>query len=360
MDLFDELKKAKEKDAKFKNIIGSMCTLPHKIARRAFQMFIETNLGDYELFPGTKEIEEEAIKWVAKLMHAPPGYGGISTSGGTESNITSLWIFKKLSRGNEVVLPRQAHFSFIKAANLLDLNLNFVNCKFFMKAKDVKKKISSKTLCVVGIAGNTNFGYIDEIEEIAEICSEENVFMHVDAAFGGFIAPFVSEKKFDFRSKISSISVDAHKMGMACIPCGFLIFREKSWLGEIKIRSKCTHTRYQASLLGTRPGAGVVSAYAVMRHVGRNGYKKVAKSCMEKTFYMTGLLEEAGVEYFKPELNIVAIKTNEAFKVAKKLAKIGWFVGIDEENGTIRCVIMPHVSKRMINKFVLDLKRVMK
>ncbi|MEM1513427.1 MAG: tyrosine decarboxylase MfnA [Candidatus Thermoplasmatota archaeon] len=360
MDLFDELKKAKEKDAKFKNIMGSMCTLPHKFAKKAFQMFIETNLGDYELFSGTKEIEEKAISWVAKLMHAPPSYGGIYTSGGTESNITALWIFKKLSNGNEIVLPKQAHFSFIKASNLLGLKLSFVNCKFYMKAKDVKKKISSKTTCVVGIAGNTNFGYIDEIEEIAEICSEENVFMHVDAAFGGFIAPFVSEKKFDFRSKISSICVDAHKMGMACIPCGFLLLREKSWLEEIKIRSKCTHTRYQASLLGTRPGAGVVSAYAVMKYIGKEGYRKVAKACMENTFYMVGLLDKAGIEYFKPELNIVAIKVKEPFKVAKKLAKRGWFVGIDEENSTIRCVIMPHVSKRMINKFVEDLKKVVK
>ncbi|MBC7081616.1 MAG: tyrosine decarboxylase MfnA [Thermoplasmatales archaeon] len=360
MDLLDELRKAREKDSKFKNIIGSMCTAPHPIAKKAFKMFIETNLGDYELFSGTKEIEEKAVKWVANLMHAPHSYGGISTSGGTESNITSLWIFKKLGKGNEVILPKQAHFSFLKAASLLDLKLKFIDCKFFMRAKDLNKKISKKTLCVVAIAGNTNFGYIDEIEEIAEICNNENIFMHVDAAFGGFTAPFVSNKKIDFRSKISSICLDAHKMGMSCIPCGFLIFKERIWLEEIKIRSKCTHTRFQVSLLGTRPGASVASAYAVMRYMGREGYRKVAKDCMEKTFYLADLLCEANLEYFEPELNIVAIKVREPFKVAKELAEIGWYVGIDEENGTIRCVIMPHVSKRMINKFVDDLEKVVK
>ena len=360
MDLFNELKKAKLKDAKFKNIIGSMCTLPHPVAKKAYQMFIETNLGDYEIFCGTREIEEKAIEWIADLMHAPPSYGGLLTSGGTESNITAVWIFKKLTKGKEILLPKQAHFSFIKAASLLDIKLKFVNCKFFMKARDIEKKISPRTICVVGIAGNTNFGYIDEIEEIAEICSEENVFMHVDAAFGGFIAPFVSKKKFDFRSKISSICIDAHKMGMACIPCGFLIFKDKSWLEEIKIRSKCTHTRFQAGLLGTRPGAAAASAYAVMRYMGRDGYRRVAMDCMRKTFYMVDLLEEAGIEYFEPELNIVAIKVKKPFKVASELARMGWYVGIDEDSGVIRTVMMPHVSMRMINKFVEDLEKVTK
>ena len=354
------LEKAKQKDASFERILGSMCTVPHEMARKAYEMFIETNLGDYELFKGTKELEEKAIEWVAKLLHAPSSYAGLLTSGGTESNITAMWIFKKLSGKNEVILPRQAHFSFEKAASLLDLKMKFAGSKHIMKAKDVKKLISSKTACIVAIAGNTSFGYIDEIEEIAEICYNENIFMHVDAAFGGFVAPFVSKKIIDFRAKISSICVDAHKMGMACIPCGFLLFRQKEWLEEIKVRSKCTHTKFQATLLGTRPGAAAAAAYAVMHYLSYKGYEKIAKKCMENTRWLTNLLDKVGIEYFEPELNLVAIKAKDVFYVANELKKLGWYVGFDEENGIIRVVVMPHVKKEMINKFVKDLEKVMK
>ena len=359
-DVIEMLKEAKKKDANFDRILGSMCTVPHEMAKKAYNMFIETNLGDYELFKGTKELENRAIEWIAKLLHAPPGYVGLLTSGGTESNITALWIFKKLSEKREVILPKQAHFSFEKAASLLDLKLKVVECGHFMRARDVKKYVSSSTACIVAIAGNTNYGYIDEIEEIAEICSDENIFMHVDAAFGGFVAPFVSKKIIDFRAKISSVSVDAHKMGMACIPCGFLLLRDKNWIEEIKVRSKCTHTRFQATLLGTRPGAAAAAAYAVMHHLGYEGYKRIAEKCMENTRYMADLLKRNEIEYVEPELNLIAIKVKGAAEVATRLKEAGWYVGFDEESGIIRIVVMPHVSREMINKFVKDLRKVMK
>jgi len=354
------LQKAKEKDAKFERILGSMCTLPHEISIKAYEMFIETNLGDYELFKGTKEIEEKALEWIANLFHAPPEYAGLFTSGGTESNITALWIFKKLSGKNEVVIPEQAHFSFEKAASMLDLKIRIVENNNFMKAKDVKKYVNDDTACVVAVAGNTPFGLIDEVEEIADVCYDENIFFHVDAAFGGFIAPFVSQKIFDFRTRISSICVDAHKMGMACIPSGFLLLRQKKWLDEIKVRSKCTHTKFQASMLGTRPGGGAAAAYAVMYHLGYEGYERIARKCMENTRFLTKSLDENRIEYVKPELNLVAIKVRDVENVVKKLNERKWFVGRDEENGIIRIVVMPHVSREMINKFVEDLREVMK
>jgi len=358
-DVMAFLQKAKEKDAKFERILGSMCTFPHEISIKAYEMFIETNLGDYELFKGTKEIEKKALEWVAKLFHAPPQHAGLFTSGGTESNITAMWIFKKLSGKEEVVIPKQAHFSFEKAASMLDLKIKVVESNNFMRASDVKRHINDDTACVVAIVGNTPFGLIDEAEEIGDICYDENVFLHVDAAFGGFVAPFVSKKIFDFRAKISSICVDAHKMGMACIPSGFLLLRNKKWLDEIKVRSKCTHTKFQASLLGTRPGGGAAAAYAVMHHLGYEGYERIARKCMENTLILTKLLRENGIEYVEPELNLVAIKAENVEEMVRKLAEKKWFVGRDEENGIIRIVVMPHVTREMINKFVDDLREVM-
>ena len=360
MELIDEIERARKKDFRFRDgrILGSMCTEPHAIGKKIYAKFIETNLGDPELFRGTKELEEKAIKFIAKLLHAPPGYAGVMTSGGTESNITALWVFREASNKVNVVLPRHAHFSFEKALSMLKMKAIVVGGKYNMKARDFKKAVNEKTCCGVAIAGNTTYGYVDEIEEIADFCHDENIFLHVDAAFGGFVLPFMEDApKFDFSLKgVSSIATDAHKMGLAPIPAGFLFFR-KNWLNLIRVRSKCTHTKYQASMLGTRPGAAAAAAYAVMRHIGMDGYRKIVKKCLSVTAHLIRKLDEFGIEYVKPVLNVVAIKC-DAVRVAKELKKRGWMVGFDEDEGVIRIVVMPHVKKKFIDEFVLALKEV--
>ena len=362
MEIIEEIERARKKDFEFKSghILGSMCTSPHPIGKKIYSKFIETNLGDPELFKGTKELEEKAIEFVAEMLHAPKGYKGMLTSGGTESNITAIWVFREASKKNVVVLPRHAHFSFEKALNMLRMKSVVVNGKYNIKAKDFKKAVSKDTCCGVAIAGNTTYGYVDEIDEISDFCRDEHIFLHVDAAFGGFILPFLdSHQAFDFSLKgVSSISVDGHKMGMTPIPSGFLIFR-KNWLDLIKVRSKCTHTKWQASLLGTRPGAAAAASYAVMKSLGKDGYKKVVEKCMETTKYLVNLLDKNGIEYVNPMLNVVAIKC-KAEEVSKKLKERGWMVGIDENEGVIRIVVMPHVKKRYIREFVNVLKEVIK
>jgi tyrosine decarboxylase/aspartate 1-decarboxylase len=227
-----------------------------------------------------------------------------------------------------------------------------------MKSSDLQKHISSKTACVVAIAGNTPFGYIDDIADLADLCTDEHIYLHIDAAFGGFIIPFISKKIIDFRTGISSICIDAHKMGMSCIPCGFLLLKDQQWFDKIQVHSRCTHTRYQMSLLGTRPGASAASAYAVMQFLGYEGYQKNANQCIENTKYLTTLLNTNNIIYVKPELNIVAIKTSNAYEITNILAQNGWYVGFDESHEVIRIVVMPHVSKETINNFVNDLKKV--
>ncbi len=366
--IFEELEKARSKDTTFSSgrILGSMCTLPHPVAVRAYRMFIETNMGDPELFPGTKGIEDEVIKMVGRMLHAPAGYGGQMTSGGTESNLTALWIFKNMSGKKEVIVPESAHFSFRKASSLMGIKLKVLPSKNHVAdASRLKKMINGNTACVVGIAGTTNLGLIDPIEEMGEICTDENVYFHVDAAFGGFVIPFlrkagVISKKFDFEVKgVSSLSVDPHKMGMAVIPSGILMMRKGEWFDSISVESTCTHTRKQMSLLGTRPGAPAAAAYAVMKYMGNDGYRRVVKKCMDITRYAEKKLEDAGFELVaKPETNLVAVKLDNVDEVARKLSDMGWKVGVDEENGFIRIVVMPHVKKRLIGEFVKDFKSV--
>jgi len=367
-EIIEELKKARSKDTVFSSgrILGSMCTRPHPLAVKAYRMFIETNLGDPGLFRGTRELEDNVIKMTGEMLHAPPSAGGKMTSGGTESNLTALWIFRNMTKKKEVIVPESAHFSFTKASSLMGLKIKVLPSKNYVAdAGMLREVISRDTACVVGIAGSTNLGLIDPIEEMGEICEEKGVFLHVDAAFGGFVIPFLremgmTEKKFDFEANgVSSISIDPHKMGMSVIPSGILLLRERKWLDAISVESACTHTRKQMSLLGTRPGAAAAASYAVMKYMGKEGYRKIVEKCMDTTLYAERRLKEEGFEIVaEPETNLIGVKVENAGKVAKMLSRLGWKVGVDEENGFIRIVFMPHVKKKLIGEFVKDFRSV--
>src|SRR5512137_1058882 len=94
-ELFTFFAEKKSADLDHDYILSSMCTIPHSVAVRAHCMFMETNLGDPGLFPGTASLEHLLIKRFASLFHCPDA-GGYATSGGTESNIQALRLAKVL------------------------------------------------------------------------------------------------------------------------------------------------------------------------------------------------------------------------------------------------------------------------
>jgi len=314
--ILKDLDKFRDKDFTFASgrILGSMCTQPHPIAKEAYMNFLETNLGDPELFPGTREIESRFIKLVSDLLHAPTNSAGQN-----------------------------------------------VSC---VDAKAIEDKISNKTAAVVGLAGSTELGTIDPIPELSDICLDENIFLHVDAAFGGFIIPFLKKLNynvtdFDFKLKgVSTISIDAHKMGYSAIPLGTLMMRDNKWLDEISVESPYISSNKQAGLLGTRSGGPVAAAYAVSRLLGLEGYKNLVQRCMDTTKYTEKRLEEIGLSLaIKPTMNVLGVKLKNLTKVTNKLFEYGWRVNKIDRISCIRIVLMPHVKKEIIDEFIPDLEK---
>ena len=162
-EILKELNDFKKRDYRFSNgrILGSMCTQPHPIAREAYITFLETNLGDPELFPGTKQIESNLIQFIKGLLHAPKTATGQIVSGGTEGNITAMWIAKKLTGKKEIILSKSAHFSFQKMASLMDMKLVTVPLtkNYTLDFTKVQNKITKNTAAVLGIAFNRTWNY---------------------------------------------------------------------------------------------------------------------------------------------------------------------------------------------------------
>ena len=366
--ILKELDSFKKRDYSFSNghILGSMCTQPHPIAKEAYIKFLETNLGDPELFPGTKQIESKLIQFIKELLNAPKNATGQIVSGGTEGNITAMWIAKKHSDKREIILPKSAHFSFQKIASLMDMKLVTVPLtkEYTMDATKITDKITKNTAAILGIAGSTELGTIDPIPELSDICYDENIFLHVDAAFGGFVIPFLKKigydvSEFNFKLKgVSSISVDSHKMGYSAVSLGTLIIQESKWLDQISVDSSYISVKKHAGILGTRSGGPVAAAYAVAKYLGMDGYKKVVESCMNTTRYTEEKLAEIGLDLIlKPTMNVLGVKLSKPEKVAKKLSEYGWRVNTMNHLSCIRIVIMPQITKKIIDEFIPILKK---
>ena len=350
-------------------ILGSMCTSPHQFARHVYMNCLEKNLGDPGLFCATTQLEQEAIGMLGSLLSHANACGHI-VSGGTEANILALWAARNLAKNNqhEVVVPVSAHCSLDKAANLLGLKLIKVklNDRFQMDNKEAERAVTEKTVAIVGVAGTTGLGVVDPIHELSEIALAHDAYFHVDAAFGGFVLPFLEElgfnvPDFDFRVPgVCSVTVDPHKMGLAPIPAGGILFRN-----EKMMRSISTSVPYLAgggtehtTILGTRSGASAIAVWALLLHLGKQGYRGVVGRCMRLTSKLVdGIRQINGVDLkTRPTLNIVGITSNDLNieLVAGELRRMGWAVSLFPSY--IRVVVMPHVKPSHIEHFLQDLK----
>ncbi|MFQ6073685.1 MAG: tyrosine decarboxylase MfnA [Candidatus Bathyarchaeia archaeon] len=354
-------------------ILGSMCTKPHAFAKQIYIKCLEKNLGDPGLFPATAGLEKEAIQLLGSLLSNPNACGHF-VSGGTEANIIALWAARNLSKRNrnEVIVPVSAHYSFDKAADLLGLRLVKVklNERFQVDTAAVKEAITSRTLAVVGIAGTTELGIVDPIPELSEIAMAHELYLHVDAAFGGFVLPFLKELgyanlDFDFKLPgVCSITVDPHKMGLAPIPAGGILFRNEAIMKSfsVEVPYLAGGNTKQSTIVGTRSGASAVAVWALLTHLGREGYKAVVERCMSLTLKLAEGIEKMDKVSLvtEPVMNIVGIVSNDIDirLIAQKLREKGWAVSLFPSH--IRVAVMPHIKLVHVQNFLKDLEKAIK
>ena len=365
-----ELKKALKQDSKYSDgkILCSMCTRPHPIAKIANRLFLESNLGDPGLFLGSLRLEKEVIRKLATFLNGE-GSVGFLVSGGTEANLMALWAARNMKNiGNpEVVLPESAHFSFTKICGLLGLKPVYASLddSYRVDGAAVEKCLTSKTVAMVGTAGTAELGSVDPITELSQIAVRNEIYLHVDAALGGLIIPFLEPSDggglaFDFQLEgVKSVTVDPHKMGMTTLPAGGILFRNNTYLDCIKTETPYLTERHQHTIVGTRTGAAAAATWAVFETLGREGFQKITRQCIKLTRLIATKLEAFGYGLVvQPTLNIVAFRSSNSSLLHKKLLQRGWFVSYVPRLDCIRIVIMPHTNKNHIHAFLRDLRDV--
>ena len=374
--ILKELANFQSQDCKYSEgrILGSMCTEAHPFAKEVFCKFLDSNLGDPGLFKGTKSIEDKVIDSIGKMFSLDNAQGHIVT-GGTEANLMAIRAarnhakkYKNISNG-EIILPRSAHFSFKKAADMLNLKIVEADLddNFKIDVNSVEENISDKTVAIVGIAGTTELGVIDPIDKLSDIAFENNIYLHVDAAFGGFSIPFLKRLGYEFPDfdfslpGVCSMTVDPHKMGLAPIPAGGIIFRKEEYLDVMAINSPYLTVKKQSTIVGTRLGASTAATYAIMKYFGKEGYTKIAKNLMDNTIFFKEELKKLGYKLIvEPELNLVSFNhpNMDTKQLANELESRNWRVSISSCPVAIRVVLMNHIKKEHLKELLKDLKEI--
>lgn len=359
-DVISEVEKALSEDFHFEDgkILGSMCTQPLDVAIDTHGMFIESNLGNPGLYPGTRRLEGKIVEMMGELLNGK-GVTGRVLEGGTEANLTAIWIARNLTGRREVILGNNAHFSIRKACDILKMIPREVEVdeNHVMDVHDVERHIGDDTAAVIATAGTTEFGLVDPIDKLSEVCKERTWF-HVDAAWGGFVLPFLDDvPAFDFRNAgLSSMNADGHKMGMSTIPSAVFLLRKEEDLQNIAFESPYLTSVFQTTVLGTRASAGVPSLYAAMMSMGRDGYKENVENCMSRTRQLMRAVKDMGLTLVtEPLTNILAVRLRDPVGVKENLERRGWHLSLTKHPEALRLVVMPHATEETLDVLIEDM-----
>ncbi|KAH7324990.1 pyridoxal phosphate-dependent transferase [Stachybotrys elegans] len=197
---------------------------------------------------GPVVIEKTLIEWLATKIGFPSTAGGICVSGGSMANLMSIILARDrgVRRGQELravaYLSDQTHYSVAKALRFLGFNKDQVRRlpadeSFRLCPERLKKAIEDDReaglvpFLVVATCGTTNTGAVDPLEAISEICQQQNIWMHVDGAYGASAALSASRAEAVSGLKYAdSVSWDAHKWLFQTYSCGLLLVKDKSYM----------------------------------------------------------------------------------------------------------------------------------
>eukprot|EP00811_Abedinium_folium_P027676 NODE_4223_length_1919_cov_5.501116.p1 GENE.NODE_4223_length_1919_cov_5.501116~~NODE_4223_length_1919_cov_5.501116.p1 ORF type:complete len:529 (-),score=160.36 NODE_4223_length_1919_cov_5.501116:200-1786(-) len=237
-------------------------------------------------FPAIQKFQAEAVTMAVNLLG---GSCGLPASGGTESNFLSMLSYREWGREcgieePEVICCSTAHPSVDKAAHFLGIHLVVIDAdsELQLNPHDVSRAITSDTVAVFAAAPNCCFGVIDPIEELAAVCRERGVGLHVDNCLGGIHLSCLARlgifrRGFDFRVQgVTSMAMDLHKYGQASKGSSVAVFRDPAARLRALLAARGHRVTVSPALAGSRSGVSWATAWSAMLYNGLAGYERNA------------------------------------------------------------------------------------
>lgn len=297
------------------------------VARRAYAMFIAENALAPAAFPSLARMQRDLIDIALSLLGGGPASGGTLTSGGTESIVLatrSAWRTFRMQERHlrpgaqpHLLLPSSAHPAWDKAAELMGLETIRIALDADWRA-DVAAfaaHLREDTVLAVASAPSLPFGAVDPVETMAECAAARGVWLHVDACIGGFLAPHVAALRpgvpaFDLSIPgVRSLSADLHKFGYTPKGASVVLYRDDADRRHGFAHGAWPKGMYRTDTLGgTRPGGAIAAAWAVMHHLGVEGYRALAERAMSaRDRLLDGIAATPGLRVLgTPPLSVIA------------------------------------------------------
>ncbi len=350
-EILDEMRNSREKDFQWRQgkMFGFVYYPGDEIAETlelVYKMYMHDSRLNPTAFLSLRNMENEIVAMAGDLLHGNKNVTGSVTAGGTESILMAMKVARDWRRLHspvaqvEVVAPLSAHPAFEKAAQYLGIKLVYVSlCEDYrVNVKEMEAAINENTAMLVASAPNFPYGVVDPVREIALLAEKNKLLCHVDACLGGFMLPFVEDlgypvPEFDFRVKgVSSISADAHKYGYSAKGASIILYRSP----ELRKLQFFVSTEWPGgifasqALLGSRGGGSLASAWAVIKLLGFEGYRNIAKTVIETTKNIqAGIIESGELEIVgNPEMSVFAFKSKNLniYEIGDEMAKKGWLL----------------------------------
>jgi glutamate decarboxylase len=393
-------------------------------AEQLVQENVSKNLIDSDEYPATQVIHTRCISILADLWHAPSAKQaiGTATTGSSEAiqlgglAMKRIWQQKRKAAGKSIhepgpniVMGANAQVALEKFARYFECECRLVpvsvESKYRLDPKKAMEYVDENTIGVYVILGSTYTGHYEPVKEMSDLLDEYEartgnfVPIHVDAASGGFVAPFVTPKLiWDFKlPRVVSINTSGHKFGLSFVGVGWVVWRDKAHLPKDLIFELhyLGSVEYSFSLNFSRPAAPIIAQYFNFVHLGFEGYRSVGLSDMknarllsralEKTGYYTVLsdihrkegaqdpmgIDDDEIEIYEPGLPVVSFRFSDTFKKAHPDVQQKWIQTLLRAKGWIvpnyelppnlekieilRVVVRENVTEVLLDQLIADI-----
>jgi len=327
-----------------------------------------------DLWPSVVKFEAEIVAMTARMLGGGDGVCGSVSSGGTESILLAMKVYRDRAyeRGvehPEMVVPSTAHAAFDKAAHYFRIRKVVVPVGPDGRA-DVaatEAAVSPSTAVIVGSAPCFPNGLVDPIEDLAELAHARGIGFHTDACLGGFVLPWAEQlgypvPPFDFRVPgVTSMSADTHKYGFAAKGTSVVLYRdaELRHYQYYKTAGWAGGLYFSPTFAGSRPGALSAACWAAMVSIGRDGYlDAVGRILRAAADVKAGVARIDGLEVIGDPLWNVAFTAQDVdiYRVLDVMGHHGWSLnGLQGPPSVHLCVTLRHTQPGVVDRFLTDL-----
>lgn len=383
------------------NLASFVTTLMEPECDKLIMESINKNYVDMDEYPVTTELHNRCVNMIAHLFNAPLGDSeaaiGVGTVGSSEAIMLAGLAFKRKWQNNRkaqgkpfgnpnIVTGSNVQVCWEKFARYFEVELKEVKVRegyYVMDPVKAVEMVDENTICVAAILGSTYNGEFEDVKLLNDLLLEKNnqtgwdTPIHVDAASGGFIAPFIyPELEWDFRLPlVKSINVSGHKYGLVYAGIGWVVWRTKDDLPEdLVFRIKYLGAEQSTFTLNFSKGSSqIIAQYYQLIRLGEEGYRNIMENCHENAMVLKEGLERTGRFNILSKDNGVpvvafSLKTKDGhdeFEVSEMLRRHGWIVPAypmppgAEHVTVLRVVVRAEFSRTLAERLVQDITNVL-